>query len=312
MSSCILPGQNDAHKKQANIDSMQHSTIEAEKSRSAHRVVVIDSQRRWFNIDFAEIWQARYLIGQFVYRDFVVHYKQTVLGPMWWLLQPVFMTGVFTIVFSLIANIPTGKTPPALFYFCAIVLWNFFASAFQHVSNMFQDYKSIFQKIYFPRLVPAIASILSDLLRFTLQFSLFVLIYVVCLIIGTSLQPDWSLLLLPCLLIYVSILALGLGLSVASLTVKYRDFAFILPFFTQLWMFLSAVIHPLADVPASWRFWFALNPMVPAIESFRFMCFGTGGVSCVNWLAGISTSLLFLFVGLLMFSRVNKTFTDTI
>lgn len=273
---------------------------------------IIEPRCRWFNINLQELWQYRYLIGQFVYRDFVVHYKQTVLGPIWWLLQPLFMTGIFTVVFSLVAKLPTDELPAPLFYLCGLTLWNFFAMCFLHTAQVFQDNKNIFQKIYFPRLVLPIASVLSDLMRFALQCGLLFLFYFIYLLRGVSFQPDWTIVFLPLLILYVALFAFGAGILMASLTTKYRDFILVLPFCIQLLMYLSVVMFPLSQVPTAWQFYFALNPMVPAIELFRYMCFSTACLSVPAMLSGVFFTVLIFWSGILVFNRIEMNFTDTI
>lgn len=273
---------------------------------------IIESRPACFRFNLFELWQYRYLIGIFIYRDFVVLYKQTILGPIWWLFQPLLTTGVFTVVFSMIAKIPTDSLPPALFYFAGIVIWNYFATCFLHTAQSFQDNRELFQKIYFPRLVVPVAAVASNVLRFGLQLGLFVLFYAAYMIAGAPVRPDLSILLLPLLILYVGVLGFGSGILVASLTVKYRDLALILPFIAQLWMFASAVVVPVSSVPENWRFLFSLNPMIPPVELFRSMCFATPGVSCSVLLSGILSTLCITALGIVVFNRIERTFADTI
>ena len=259
-----------------------------------------------------ELWQFRYLVGLYVYRDFVVHYKQTILGPLWWLFQPLFATGMFTVVFSMIAKLPTDSLPPSLFYLSGLIVWNFFSQSLLHTAQTFLDHKEVFKKVYFPRLVVPVAAVLSNLMRFVLQFSLFVLFYLIFLGRGVALTPHWTILLLPLLLLYVAMLAFGMGITVAAVTTKYRDLALVLPFFVQFGMFVSVVIYPLSQVPPAWQFWFSLNPMVPPIELFRFMFFGVGGVDTAALLIGIALTLVIFLVGMFAFNRAESTFADTI
>ncbi|MDR2641954.1 MAG: ABC transporter permease [Planctomycetaceae bacterium] len=288
-------------------DQIVHSNLQSQ-------ITVIESKRASFRIDFFELWRYRYLIWLYVYRDFVVLYKQTVLGMIWWLLQPFLMTIVFTIVFGGIIGIKTDEIPTPLFYLSGITLWNYFLYCFLHTSQFFIDNREVFKKIYFPRLVIPIASIISNLMRFVLQLSLFIFFYLIYIINGGSVRPTLFIFFLPLLVFYVALLAFGLGILTASLTTKYRDIILALPFFTQLWMYASAVLFPLSLVPERWQFWFSLNPLVPAIEIYRYMCFGTNNfmISPVSILSGIIVALSFLFIGIFAFNYVEQTFTDTI
>ncbi|MDR3199183.1 MAG: ABC transporter permease [Planctomycetaceae bacterium] len=266
----------------------------------------------WFRFNAVELWRYRYLIVLFVYRDFVIYYKQTILGPVWWLIQPLFAAGVFTMVFSMAAKIPTNELPPPLFYFSGLIIWNYFASCLLQISRVLLDNRDVLGKVYFPRLVIPIALVLSNILRWGVQGVLFVLIYLVYWFRGAPLQPNWFLIFLPLVMFYLMLLGLGLGLLVAAVTVRYRDLVLAVPFLTQLGMFLSAVIVPLSSVPESWRFWCALNPMILPVELFRMMTLGSGVVSWTAVLTGIFLLLVILFLGLGLFSRAEQTFADAV
>ncbi|MDR1053862.1 MAG: ABC transporter permease, partial [Planctomycetaceae bacterium] len=278
------------------------------------RVTIIESRPAGFRVDVFELWSYRYLILHFVYRDFVVLYKQTVLGMVWWLLQPFLMTVVFTIIFGGIVGIKTGEVPMPLFYLSGITLWNYFLYCFLHTSQSFMDNRELFKKIYFPRLVVLIAAITSNLMRFVLQLSLLVFFYFVYIFMGGSVRPTIFLLCLPLLVFFVALFALGLGLLTASLTTKYRDVMLTLPFFTQLWMYSSTVLFPLSLVPEKWQFWLSLNPLVPAIEIFRYMCFDSSNliISPFSILSYIIVTIIVLLLGIFTFNCIEQTFTDTI
>ncbi|MDR2116745.1 MAG: ABC transporter permease [Planctomycetaceae bacterium] len=265
----------------------------------------------WFWFNPVELWRYRYLIALFVYRDFVIYYKQTILGPLWWLIQPLFATGIFTIVFSMAAKIPTDELPPPLFYFSGLIIWNYFASCLLQISRVLLDNRDVLGKVYFPRLVIPIALVLSNLLRWAVQAVLFVLIYIIYYFRGAPIQPNLFLFLLPLAMLYLLLLGLGLGLLVAAVTVRYRDLVLAVPFLTQLGM-ISTVIVPLSEVPESWRFWCALNPMIFPIELFRMMTLGTGIISWSAVLIDLFLLILILFFGLGLFSRAEQTFTDAV
>jgi lipopolysaccharide transport system permease protein len=266
----------------------------------------------WFRFDPVELWRYRYLILLFVYRDFVIYYKQTILGPIWWLIQPLFATGIFTIVFAMAAKIPTDELPPPLFYFSGLIIWNYFASCLLQISRVLLDNRDVLGKVYFPRLAIPIALVLSNLLRWTIQVLLFALIYAFYWFGGAPIHPNMFLFLLPLVMIYVLLLGLGLGLLVAAVTVRYRDLVLAVPFLTQLGMMVSVVIIPLSLVPESWRFWCMFNPMIVPIEFFRLMTLGTGMVSWSAVLTGFLLLIFVLFLGLGLFSRAEQTFADAV
>jgi lipopolysaccharide transport system permease protein len=289
---------------------IQIPEIISEKQSVAQTVVV--PPHGWFRFDPAELWHYRYLIALFVYRDFVIYYKQTILGPLWWLIQPLFATGIFTIVFSMAAKIPTDELPPPLFYFAGLIIWNYFASCLLQISRVLLDNRDVLGKVYFPRLAIPIALVLSNLLRWAIQMLLFVLIYVIYWVRGAPIHPTILLFLLPLVMIYVLLLGLGLGLLIAAVTVRYRDLVLAVPFLTQLGMMISAVIIPLSLVPESWRSWCMLNPMIVPIELFRLITLGTGTVSWSEVLTGLFLLVFISFLGLGLFSRAEQTFTDAV
>ncbi|MDR2344638.1 MAG: ABC transporter permease [Planctomycetaceae bacterium] len=280
-------------------------------------VTVIESKAAIFRIDFIELWRYRYLIWLYIYRDFVVLYKQTVLGMIWWLLQPFLTTIIFTIVFGIIIKINTNEIPALLFYLSGITLWNYFLYCFLHISQSFIDNRELLKKVYFPRLVIPIAAIISNLMRLALQLLLLVFLYLFFILRGAEICPSIFILGFPLLLFYVALLAFGFGILTASLTIKYRDIILALPFFTQLWMYVSAVLFPFSLVPEKWQFWFSLNPILPAIEMFRYMCFSSDSssnfsISFESILVNIIVTILFLLIGIFVFNQVEQTFTDII
>ncbi|MDR1479118.1 MAG: ABC transporter permease [Planctomycetaceae bacterium] len=301
---------------------MTETPIPNRKERSADlfpfnvtrsRLTIIESRPANFRVNIFELWSYRYLVLHFVYRDFVVLYKQTVLGMVWWLLQPFLMTVVLTVVFGGIIGIKTNEVPAPLFFLSGITLWNYFLSCFLHTSQSFIDNRELFKKVYFPRLVVPIAAIISNLMRFVLQLSLLLFLYVIFIFNGSSVRPSVFLLFFPLLIFCVAVLAMGLGLLTASLTTKYRDVALTLPFFTQLWMYASVVLFPLSLVPEKWQFLFSLNPLVPVIEIFRYMCFNSAiAISPLSILSYIIVTVIFLFIGIFAFNYIDQTFTDTI
>ena len=272
----------------------------------------IRSRSGWFDINLSELWRYRDLILLFVRRDFVAYYKQTILGPLWFLLQPLFTTVVFTIIFSRIAQIPTDGLPPFLFYMSGTVAWTYFASCMTQTSNTFISNAGIFGKVYFPRLVVPIAVVISNLIAFAIQFGLFLAFLYYFYLTGADIHPNGWLLLVPLLLVQMAALGLGMGILISSMTTKYRDLVFALGFGVQLWMYATPIVYPLSQIPAQWQWLFALNPMTAIIETFRYAFLGSGAIQPWVLEVSLTMTILILTVGIVMFSRVEKTFMDTI
>jgi len=272
----------------------------------------IRSRSGWFDINLSELWRYRDLILLFVRRDFVAYYKQTILGPLWFLLQPLFTTVVFTIIFSRIAQIPTDGLTPFLFYMSGTVAWTYFASCMTQTSNTFITNAGIFGKVYFPRLVVPVAVVISNLIAFAIQFGLFLAFLCYFYLTGADIHPNGWLLLVPLLLVQMAALGLGMGILISSMTTKYRDLAFALGFGVQLWMYATPIVYPLSQIPAQWQWLLALNPMPALLVTIRYAVVGSGAIQ--PWVLGVSfaMTILILTVGIVMFSRVEKTFMDTI
>jgi len=272
----------------------------------------IRSRSEWCDINLSELWRYRDLIVLFVKRDFVAFYKQTILGPVWFLIQPLLTTVMFTIIFSNIAHIPTDGLPPFLFYMSGTVGWTYFASCMTQTSTTFITNAPIFGKVYFPRLAVPISVVVTNLLTFTIQFILFLAFLGFFYLNGFNVRPNAWVLLVPFLLIQMAALGLGMGILISSLTTKYRDLTLALTFCVQLWMYATPVVYPLSQIPAKWQWLFALNPMTAIIETFRYAFLGSGAIQF--WMLGVSImmTVFVLFLGVVMFSRVEKTFMDTI
>ncbi len=273
---------------------------------------VITPQRGWLEIRWRELWQYRDLIYLLVRRDFVGTYKQTILGPLWFFLQPLFTTIVFTVVFARIAKISTDAVPAPLFYLSGIVMWQYFADCLNQTAGTFTANASIFSKVYFPRLVVPLSRVLTSLLTFGIQFALFLCFLVFFKLHGAPIHPSFRIIVLPVLLAMMAALGLGVGCLVSSFTTRYRDLAVAVGFGVQLWMYASAVVYPLSEIPPAWRWVLVLNPMVPIIESFRFAFLGSGVVEIWQLAMGAGVCLLVLLAGVFAFNHVEKTFSDTV
>ena len=267
----------------------------------------------WFDLHLGDLWRYRDLITLFVRRDFVAIYKQTILGPLWYLIQPLLTTVVFTVIFGRVARIPTDGLPPALFYLAGLTPWNYFAGCLTKTSNTFISNATIFGKVYFPRLAVPLSIVISGLIGFVIQVALFLGFLAFYAVKGTALAVNPLLLLfLPLLMIQVAALGLGFGIIVSSLTTKYRDLSFLISFGVQLWMYATPIVYPSSRIPERWLWLISLNPMTPVVELFRYAFLGTGTIH--PWQVGLSLAitLLVLCCGIVLFSRVEKSFMDSV
>jgi len=280
--------------------------------KSADWTMIIKPKRPWFDINLAELWHHRDLIMLFVRRDFVAVYKQTILGPLWFFIQPLFTAIVFTIVFGRIAKIPTDGIPDLLFYLCGTVAWGYFASCLNATSNTFVNNAAIFGKVYFPRLVVPISVVLTNVLQFSIQFILFISFLLYFLFKGAPVTPNLWILATPVILLQMAILSLGTGITVSSLTTRYRDLSFLMGFAVQLWMYATPIVYPLSQIPDKYRLFFMLNPMSAVVEGFRFAFLGAGTIRPLEFALSWLITICIFFVGLMLFSRIEKTFMDTV
>lgn len=274
--------------------------------------LVISSERGWFDLNLKDIWLYRDLILHFVRRDFVAFYKQTILGPLWYVIQPLLTTLVFTVIFGKIAKIPTDGVPPFIFYLSGTVAWSYFANCLKGTSDTFMKNSKIFGKVYFPRLTVPISVVLINLLKFGIQFLLFLAFYTYFAIKSVSITPNIFILLLPLLTLQMGILGLGMGILISSLTTKYRDFKFLIGFGLQLWMYATPIVYPVSQVPERFRFLYMLNPVASIIETFRHAFLGTGHVDAIDILISWGITLVILLSGIFLFNRIDKIFMDTI
>lgn len=274
----------------------------------------IRARTGWFNLHLQDLWRYRDLLRMFVWRDFVAVYKQTILGPVWFFIQPLLTTATFTIIFSGVAKLSTDGLPPLLFYLAGTTPWNYFAAAITKTSNTFVTNANLFGKIYFPRLVTPLSAVISTLIQFGIQFLLLLGMLTWYLFQGVPIHPDWGgiLLLTPWLILLLAGLGLGVGIIVSSLTTKYRDLTFLVNFGVQLAMYATPVVYPLSMVPAQYRFWLELNPMTSIIEAFRSLYLGVGSFSWSGLGYSSLVVMVVLFAGVVIFNRVEKSFMDTV
>ena len=273
---------------------------------------IIKPKTGWFDINLKELVQYKDLIVMFVKRDFKTMYKQTILGPLWIIINPLMTTLMFTVVFGNIANIPTDGMPQIVFYMLGTTVWTYFSSCLTKTSSTFTGNAAIFGKVYFPRLVTPISTVISGLINFGVQFLMFLGFMAYFMIKGSPIEPNLWILITPLLLVQLAALALGFGIIISSMTTKYRDLAVLVGFGVQLWMYATPVVYPASQIGGKLKTLMMLNPVSPIVESFRYAFLGSGSIPW-NYL-GISvvTTLVVLFAGVVLFSRVEKTFMDTV
>lgn len=264
------------------------------------------------DVNFREIWKYRDLLLLFVRRDFVAVYKQTILGPLWFFIQPIFTTIIFTVVFGRIANISTDGLPQVLFYMSGITLWNYFADCLNNTSNIFTKNASIFGKVYFPRIIVPMSVVLSNLIKFGIQFLLLLAFWLYFYADGANIQIQPIIVIFPFLILLMAGMGLGLGMIFSSLTTKYRDLTFLLTFGVQLLMYASPVIYPLSTLPEKYRIFILANPMTSIIETFRYAFLGTGGFEWSYLAYSTGFTIIVLIIGLLIFNQIQKSFMDTV
>ncbi len=275
---------------------------------------VIKPRNNLFDINFRELWQYRDLCTLFVKRNIITQYKQTILGPLWFLIQPLMTTVMYMVVFGGIAGISTDGLPQPLFYLAGICFWQYFADCLTKTSNTFVTNASIFGKVYFPRLIVPLSDVISNLVRFLIQFGLFLVVYVYYqLFTPVAIHTNWYVLLLPVLVLVEAGLALGFGILFSSLTTKYRDLQLLLSFFVSLWMYATPVIYPLSTITnPKLHLLMSLNPLTGIIEAFKY---GMLGVGQFSWLT-LGYSFLFMVVlltlGIMVFNKVQRSFMDTV
>lgn len=276
---------------------------------------IIQPTRSWFRIPWRDIWHYRDLLYLLVRRDFVAKYKQTILGPAWFVLQPLMMTIVFTIVFGRVAKIPTDGLPGPLFYFCNMLAWSYFAQCMQGTSTTFVVNAQLFGKVYFPRLVVPLSVIVSNILAFLIQLVTFLILwgyYKWFTAAGATFHMTGLVFALPLLLLQTAAIGLGVGLWMSALTAKYRDFVHLSGFLTQLWMYATPVAYPLSVWPERWKWVCAVNPMTGVVEAYRYAFLGAGTTDPKYLLISTATAVLLLVTGLILFSRTERTFIDTV
>ena len=272
----------------------------------------ITPKRRLLEFDFSEIWRYRDLILLFVRRTFVAQYKQTILGPAWAVIQPLFTTVIFTVVFGNLAGLAPQGVPTFVFYMSGSVLWNYFSGCLTGTSTTFTANSAILGKVYFPRLVMPISTVISNMISFAIQFCFFLVFFVYYLVIGNSIHPNGLVLLTPLLLLHLAMLSLGVGIIISALTTKYRDLVMLISFGVQLWMYATHIAYDMAIIPEKYLSLYMLNPATPIINIFRYAYLGVGQPYWGHYGVSIIVTAVVLMLGIILFNRVEKTFMDTV
>ncbi len=272
----------------------------------------IRPKRHLLDINLKELWRYKDLIVLFVRRDFVAKYKQTILGPLWFIIQPLLTTLMFTVVFGNIAGIPTDGLPKMLFYMSGITAWNYFALCLKSTSNTFVKNAGIFGKVYFPRLAMPISTVISGLIQFFIQFLFLIGFMIYFWITGVEFGPNIYILLIPVLIFLMAGLGLGFGIIISSLTTKYRDLTNLVSFGVQLWMYATPIIYPLSEIPEKYKWAVLANPVSPIVETFRYSLLGQGSFNFLYLLYSFGFMVVVLVVGVLLFNKIEQSFMDTV
>ncbi|TLX73226.1 ABC transporter permease [Labilibacter sediminis] len=276
--------------------------------------LIIRPKRHAFDINFKEIWAYRDLLKMFVKRDIITVYKQTILGPIWFIVQPIMTTLIYMVVFGRIAKISTDGVPQILFYLAGITIWGYFSESFNTTAKTFTENANIFGKVYFPRLIMPFAKVTSGLIKFGIQFAFFMAVYLYYLFTQDgAVNPNWSIALLPVYILLMAMFGLGTGIIFTSWTTKYRDLTFLLAFGVQLLMYASPVIYPVSTIePGTMKDILMLNPFTPILEGFKYAFLGAGHFSWASlaYSAGVASTILFL--GIIIFHKTERNFIDTV
>ena len=274
--------------------------------------IFIKPRTGWLDINIKELFKYKDLIYLFVKRDFVTFYKQTILGPIWYVIQPLINTIVFTIIFGKLAKISTDGIPPFIFYMAGTVVWSYFATCISLTSNTFNTNADIFGKVYFPRIAVPIANVIISLLQFLIQFIIFIIFLFYFKGQGSLINPNINVFLLPLIILQMAILGLGFGILISSLTTKYKDLVFVMSFFVQLWMYATPIVYPLSIIPEKYRLLAAINPMTSVVETFRGAFLGVSTITANHIIVSVAVTICIFLIGFLLFHRIEKSFMDTV
>lgn len=273
--------------------------------------IEIKPNATWFDIDLREVWNYRDLLILFIKRDIVALYKQTILGPLWYIIQPILTTMMFSFVFGRIAGISTDNVPPLLFYLSGVTIWGYFSDCLNRTSNTFVSNQNIFGKVYFPRIIVPGSVVLSTMLKFLIQFLIFLALWFYYYVQG-KVVANYISFLLPLLVIQMALMSMGFGMIFSAMTTKYRDLQFLLSFAVQLWMYITPIIYPLSSIPEKYLEFIKLNPVTPIVECFRYGFLGHGFFEWSGLLYSSVFAIFIFVIGIMVFARVEKNFMDTV
>lgn len=273
---------------------------------------VIRPKHKLLDLQLRALWRYRDLVMLFVRRTFVSQYKQTILGPAWAVIQPLFTTVIFTVVFGNMAGLAPDGVPAFLFYLCGSVAWTYFSNCLTATASTFTSNASVMGKVYFPRLVMPVSTVIANLISFGIQFVFFLGFLVFYLLTGAGVSPNWYMLLTPVLILQMACLGLGFGIIISALTTKYRDLAMLVGFGVQIWMYLTPVAYDISIIPEKIMGLYMLNPMTPVINTMRYAFLGVGSLELGYYMISWAVTLVVLFAGVVLFNRVEKTFMDTV
>ena len=296
-------------EEESNLSNKFSSTQETENTEQWD--AVIESRHSLLDLNLKELWHYRDLLVLFVRRDFVTVYKQTILGPLWFFIQPILTTITFTIIFGNVAQLSTDGAPKLVFYMAGITLWNYFSTCLTSVSGVFNVNASIFGKVYFPRLIMPLTIVISNLMKFAVQFLLFIC-FVVYFTLHNQIQPNSWILLTPFIIILMALISMGIGLILSSMTTKYKDLNQLIGFGVQLFMYATPVIYPSSSVPQDYQWVVELNPLVGLFDYMRYAYLGVGEFAISDLVYPSIFSIVIFAIGVLVFNKTQKTFMDTV
>ncbi len=282
------------------------------KQQEENWTEIIQPKTSLLDLRLKELWRYRDLIMMFVRRDFVANYKQTILGPIWFFLQPLLTTITYILIFGRMAGLSTDGLPMLLFYLAGVTIWNYFSETLTKTATVFKDNSQMFGKVYFPRLTMPFSIVVSNLVRFAIQFVLFLIAWTWYLFQNDSIHPNYFILLTPVLVLMMGLLALGFGMIISAMTTKYKDLIFLLTFGIQLLMFATPVIYPLSSLPEKYQWIILANPMTAIVETFRYAFLGSGTFSWIHLGYSAAFTIIIVMLGTIIFNRVEKSFTDTV
>ena len=280
--------------------------------KNEHPTYYINSKQSVFSLNLHEVWEYRDLLLMLMKRDFITFYKQTILGPLWFIVQPLLTTLIYVVLFGNIAKLSTDGMPQVLFYLSGITIWNYFSESLTKTSTVFTSNAGMFGKVYFPRLIMPLSIVASALMKFAVQFGIFIVVLLYYVTFTDTVHPNWWILLTPVLILLMAMFALGMGMIFSSMTTKYKDLTFLLAFGTQLFMYVTPVVYPISALPEKFKFLTYFNPLSSIFECFRYAYLGAGSFDLMSLMISAVVIMILLVVGTVIFNKVEKSFMDTV